>query len=732
VVAKTFRAVITGRSASVKGTGRGADGSTIECSGGSTLLKVDRLDTGGPQEPIIGSPSQLGLDTFKRRCYTNSEYTVGNNVIYVPALGSWYAGQTKIINILPTTISAELLSIDGFYAAGYDSSTQTWVNENLIDISVTFSVDKKSITVIIGASCPLVVRRSIGFYVQFTVKHLASLDGFKDIPTKLLQVRNNSINVPIAVYGNNTNISENIIPGRPPAFVKYSGGNYTENVEFGHDLIIYQDELEMASAIATNIQCPLGKLHGYDISGVKSIQRLKDSGEYGSFQPFDCSRTADGSNYSITNIGTIDGESAQNIKITLQTKTKLFELSKQGRGVVDIYEYIEVTVTDNEISQAYFLDTQGKPIIAIGSYAMTLSGVPAGTTYAYRVNGSNEDRIIVSLEQNVNLPILQQSAYVNGQGFPTKVRIYSSNLPAGATLKVPVLVHSSVTLGESYSFFYETRPYQGNLSSLGSVTGKIESQGTSIITSEGSGKILNYTYTSGTATFQNGSRTVLGENTEWLSYAQVGDYIRVASSRFFYRVIAVVSDTELTLSETYSQYTSYSETPSGAVSYEVSRPDTPLNNLSNVIDRLPSLLNEDHKATSEELNFGSYSTSVLETAPIHRIQCPTDTISGDFEVGKISAFRGMSGFVLTNGVNDFIKMGKRTPGIEYVSIASLTGYKKVYQVYLLNLNSSGRLYLLIVAGETGKTISKTILNHNTLLDTVDIFELIGRPLIKTT
>jgi hypothetical protein len=80
------------------------------------------------------------------------------------------------------------------------------------------------------------------------------------------------------------------------------------------------------------------------------------------------------------------------------------------------------------------------------------------------------------------------------------------------------------------------------------------------------------------------------------------------------------------------------------------------------------------------------------------------------------------------------------PQIYYESdISVISGHsKKVFQAYLFNMSAkgqitgqvdlTGRLYLMVVSGETKST--ENVLNGFFDADTVDLFELVGRPIIK--
>jgi hypothetical protein len=77
----------------------------------------------------------------------------------------------------------------------------------------------------------------------------------------------------------------------------------------------------------------------------------------------------------------------------------------------------------------------------------------------------------------------------------------------------------------------------------------------------------------GAVTLTNGSATVVGTNTTWLSEVESGDAFTVTGSGVFYDVASVQSDTDLTLSTPYSG-ASVTDT-----TYTIARDFTPLNNI---------------------------------------------------------------------------------------------------------------------------------------------------------
>ena len=99
---------------------------------------------------------------------------------------------------------------------------------------------------------------------------------------------------------------------------------------------------------------------------------------------------------------------------------------------------------------------------------------------------------------------------------------------------------------------------------------------------------------------------------------------------------------------------------------------------------------------------------------------------------------------MTEGGNNIYKIGEKTAYIKYGTLVgwdSDKGNKKVFQAYLFNKaykdatgtyrDLTGRLYLLVISSETDLNSSDVLLSPFSTKDTVDLFELTGRPVVKT-
>jgi hypothetical protein len=639
--------------------------------------------------------------------------------------------------------------------------------------------------------------------MEFTFKYNSSSAGFKDVPREFLEAgkgtylsiatRDNDVLIRFNSGGFLLNFGLNPGPNQPDDntdardFLRYKGGNYTENSEFGYEMVVHRTTNSSGISVLT---LSSGKYNGYYILGVKSVE-IATGGVYGTSTSFSAKRDINPVSPHNTNsytIQTLAFSAINNIRITLYVGSKppisvgdysvadslkFFELSKQGRGVVDTYEIMEVIGTvDNDASGTFWVDTIDKPIIALLTQAVWSSGYVEGQAFAWKVNSTSSDvSVSILTPTNRDLPLLGSSAYITDRT-PTKIKV---TIPVAAGqgwgfVRVPVLVHSYVTQAETpYNFFYKTNAYQGLLDSSTVCYGKLVKEGSAVITTLGSGAVTNYVYANeplftsplvGKATFSSGSRTVTGTADsagnlpKWTAYARSGDYIRQAGSAQRYRILSVVNDVALTLAEAFVG------TGGTPVNYEISRLDVSHDNISNVADRLPALKITalsvddlvDYKLYSDNLISGSvFFHGVSITEPRQKMQDPMNALVNDFVLGSSSSSkRGRNNFILTLGKNSTYKLsdtprpqiiydtaGTFNPSTPFVAGAAV----KVYQTYLFNMSAkgqitgesdlTGRLYLMVLSGET-RPINplETSLNGFFDRDTVDIYEIVGRPIVK--
>ena len=775
---QTVSKLVAGELTTAVKRGFGTDGDTnITASiGGGTLTKVECLNTSG-SIPSIGTGSDTTDYDFKRRAFSNAEYTHDHNVIRVPVNGSgaWIAGTISVASVLSTAPDGSVESVDGFYMPDESSPIPTGVTATATTITIADT----------GGNS--IVETSKRLLMEFTFKYDSSSVGFKDVPREFLEAGKGTY-LPIATRDNDVTLRFNNdeyllnyglnpgphLPGEtdPRDFLRYKGGNYTENSAFGHEMVIHRTT--NGSGVVT-INLSDSKYNGYHILGVKSVEPATAPDVYGDPVDFTAQRSVTTGPYVITSYS-ITSASYPNTDVrivlyigskapatlgdySVADSLKFFEFSKQGRGVIDTYEIIEIVGVEDGATGTFWLDAGDKPIIALLTKAKTVSGYVEGQAFAWKYDSSNIS-VDITVLNNSNLPVLVSSEYTSTL-LPTKIKVTAAIAAGWGNIRVPVLVHSYVTQTETpYNFFYKTNAYQGLLDSSTAYYGKIMEEGPAVITTLGSGAVSNYSYANdfqisiGKAIFQSSSRIVTGviyggNLPKWTAYVKTGDYIRQTASSQYYRILSVDSDTQLTLAEAF---VGSGGTP---VNYETIRTDVPHDNISNVVDRLPAL-KITALTTDDLVDYRCYSDNfftspfffhgIYLTQPKQKMQDPLNTLTNDFVLGASSTSkRGRNNFILTNGQNSIFKLSD-TPRpqmlYEYAINLTVSGHnRKIYQIYLFNQSAkgmisgesdlTGRLYLMVISGETKPVDpTETSLNGFFNRDTVDIYELVGRPIIK--
>jgi hypothetical protein len=740
---ESFRKLTTGDLNTTLGKGFAGSNTKIICSGGNTLLKAEQLNGISVTLPNIGTG--VSTSDFKRRAYSKAGLISDHNVFQVPINGTGI-GTTWNYGIIPisdffTSAIGEIVSIDGLYfidsGVGDEGTVPNWspVGTTAIDIQISMTPPFFSGRT---SSCKV--------YMEFTFQYYANNGGFYDVPKKFYEATNGN-GLFIATRDQNIPVE---IGTTPSDVLNYCGGNYTENSNFGMEYVYNTTIPESNNTISVygDVLNNLLVLNGYSILGVKSVQ-VFNGVSYGSPETIVSIQNSGSGSYQITinRVVSLTSNIPVIVKLYIgynygDTKSyKFFELSKQGRGIIDTYEMFLYTANQTSPgSGRYIIDTVDKPIIAIGTYTHTdNSGNIVGQPYVFNSTSGGYSSInITETTINSSLPVLEGSAYTPDL-LPTRITV--GVVGAGSSVLVPVLVHSYVTITESpYTFYYRLNPYQGLLG-LDIEKGKIEKEGSAIITSEGCGAINNFTVNTGLISITQAQRTVIQSgDILWTQCIKAGDYLNITGHSYYYRILSVDSDVSLTLAELYVENTVISQP------YSIIRMDIPNTNISNIFERMPSYDSNDYLGIGTDINTGILNTSIIETNVKSPLQDPLDTEVNDFQLGNTSpnTNRGRSNFVLTSGINSSIKLGELTPYINYGTLSTwpaTNGYKKVYQSYLYNesyydgsyyRDLTGRVYLLVVSSETNQNTPNILLSGLSSNDTVDIFELKGRPIIKTT
>jgi hypothetical protein len=281
-------------------------------------------------------------------------------------------------------------------------------------------------------------------------------------------------------------------------------------------------------------------------------------------------------------------------------------------------------------------------------------------------------------------------------------------------------VKSAIEATDHYAFFYNYTPYQGLMDST--EVGMAVAEGPALTSTAGSGRVSNYTYTDGQVSF-NGVN-VDGTGTEWVGNVKAGDIITssLVSNRQ-YVINTVYSDTQLILNA------SASSTPTATSSYTITALDRPAYSHANVFDRLPMI-----DSGCDASGCGDYVKTVcsdtypnIETVVKVRVQDVLGLPTHDVVYGVNSADRGRSRVYLTD-TTDAIGHGNLGLKFEVLDPQYVGSYQKSYQTYVFNQGNEGRLYLMVVGSETNNDSASRILNEKSDRDTVDIFELPGKPL----
>lgn len=734
--------------------------SSSAVSGAAVLTKAERINsTGSDNIPNMGTGDGL------RRAFCNASVKHNNCVVEVPINGATWAAGTILVSSFLSKTYGDLVSVDGAFSPDLGS----------LVTGVTYDV--MAVTIAGGSN---LIGTSWKLYLEFTFEYEASASGFKDVPRQMLEASKGTY-MPIATrdrtVGVRFNDSQQLLYfGLTPNvgdtdaadFVRYRGGNYTEGYNFGHELVIHRTT---NGAGTWTESLTGGKLNGYYILGVKSV-RPKSGSTYGDPAAFNVVRSVTvGPPYVVDDYQITAGAYPNtDVQITLYTGSKVpddagsaydlagsmkfFETNKQGRGVTDTYEMIEVVAEEDTPSNPgdYVIDTSsiGKPIIALATKTSMDGGFEKGVPQAFKHSDGSYFSITESTI-NDSLPVVGSSSYTVNR-LPTRVVV--SGATGAAKIRVAVLVHSAVAASENpYTFYYRMTPYQGILSSSTEIRGKLLSDCGALLTSLGSGSITNHGYSDGTITILNGARVVSGSTgVDWSGKVQAGDYLAVGATGVIdenvgYRVDSVTGTGGVELSELYVG-AGYTGAP-----YAIYRLDTPSSGASNVVDRLPSYVVTDstdtyvtdHSCKSDDLSVAAGSFKLLDTSAALRSNDPLASRANDFILGAQvkTNTRGRYDFLLASSATPVFRLEEDTPRphvlYQSLSAAQSGGRRKVCQFYLFARSASGlvsgtrdltgRLYLVAVSGETCSG-TENLLSTFSSVDSVDAFELVGRPVVK--
>ena len=602
--------------------------------------------------------------------------TVNDKTAGTPAF-PWAATDEFQITTTDYPAGSTIVSIDDVYT--------------ISGTTVTYSVTGLgTATATIEVTGGTIVTTSNPITVDYTIRFASGPNGLTMLPENMLEFRSEDTTSQI-IASQDANIrvrsSSPIVATDGTHFNMLSndGANTTEPYNFGHQMVYHA--LGTGTAIVTFPR----SLYGYEILGIVST---RTDASY--ITPASVIRTS--SIYQVNRGTTV--ATNEDIEFTLYTGTKFFETNKQSRAITDTYEMTELRPQEAATSSltTFTIDSTNNAIQSIGSNR-TLNG----SGFAY-VDGTQT----TLLTQNTSLPTNSTKSRV--------VFDFSSGPAAGATIEVPVLMKSAISAIEGYDFFYNAVPYQGLLDST--ATGVIETVGPALTTTAGSGAITDTTYSEGTAVFTADSTTVTGVGTRWLSGVETGFVIRSDDATTKDYIIAQIYDNDTLRITAPADFTSGS-------GYTIIGKDQPSFYRANIIDRLPQLdSTNDSNGRNENIStVFSDNHPVLETRIVSKVQDIIDSTAGSVLYGIGSADRGRAQVSIPG-----TPFGNGNLGLRFERLDSTGFYQKTYQSYILNKENEGHLYLMVVGSETDNSSLSRFFNENCSLDTVDIFEMPGRPL----
>lgn len=611
--------------------------------------------------------------------------------------GPWTATDRVRINA-PT--GAQIVSVDELWSSINGIIDPSYWTASLVDPSY--------IEAIVDSGNPD-IGTSANLILTYTIKYVSAPNGFTQLPQKMLEARKIGPYLPIALRDADIRVrTANAVvaaDGTHYTTLSYRGGATGEPYNFGHQMI-YQT-LGNGTEIVT---IPQRNAYGYDVIGIARSQIAGTD-----VAPTRITR--DGTNYTISfasSYGLISPTT--NVQLSLYTATKFFDTNKQGRGIVETYEM--KNLIPNEAADgartAFTVTNMPGAILAIGSSYVT-GGF--GTAYV--------DGTAVELLTN-NKHVYDSSKFMTNIQFPGG--IYPGTPRTGSEIEIPVLTRSAIGLSEGFAFFYKTIPYQGLLDSTAApgISGSIEAEGPTIITTAGSGGITNVLISSGLVMFSKNSVVVQGNNTSWLSTVKPGYILKDSTKE--YVVETVYLDNVIFLTGQADRDSVTWE------NYLIEGFDIPSFSQHNLIDRLPAL-----STTNDCTYFNNFLRTYV--GDYHQVQNSTIT-------GRVQDILGLPANSVTFGAvtpvtpshrgktavhidaTDMAPLGLSNLGLKLGYLETYSDAHKAYQCYIINRENTGRLYLAVVGSETDNSSYTKFLNHASNDDSVDIFELPGRPLIN--
>jgi hypothetical protein len=650
------------------------------------------------------SVSGLLVDSFTgggRRVFSNAEIQQRRTLIQVFPTGSWTT--TDPIIISPSSfdpIGTAIIDILAIWGPDIWGPTPSMLQTFYRGGDYSYTIVSGSIVIYLSG---LIVGTSIPLTISYLVQYPSGNNGLSYVPEKILESRRVDSTVAFPA----TAQSSFQIHGSTPLIA--TDGTFVNTVanKGAEPTSFYDFGIQMTYNLLGNgtdtISIPRN-IWGYEILGVVSVY-APGTGTYKSITSV--KRTI--SIYTIKYLGA-NIPSMQTVQLVLYVGasntqpgavSKFFETNKQGRAIVDTYQMKELPAFAIT-STSFFVDATNAEIRALASDSFL-----GGVGIAYDNVG---DRITTIQKVNVSLPM--DSTYS---------RVYFDFAsPPVQPISVPVLVSSAITDTESYQVYYQRIPYQGLLGSM--TYGTIEAEGPAIVTTSGSSTVTDFIYSNGNASFDGSS--VTGSSTGWSANVKPGYLINSESQPKFYEILSVNSNTSLTI-----------KGDAGIISsglYTITARDVPCFSPANIVDRMPVLdFDSDDIMQNEDI-----STSISDPYPVIEtriISRPQDIIDVPADSAQIGVYPAIRGRCVVHVSDSSSALGQGNLGLKFERMsASINGHAKTYQAYVLNKESKGELYLMVVGSESDNTSqSRQFIPGYTIpqdRDVVDIFQIPGRPI----
>lgn len=653
---------------------------------GAVLVQADAIsNVDKPGSDLIGQGDGI------RRAFSNAEITQSDSLVEktifdkVPAGIAWANNDTFQLSTTSYPAGSIITSVDEIYTSSgsvVDPSdySVSGLNTSLVTVTITDAT---------GAALG-----SLSLRVDYTIDLDNGSEGLTAVPESFLEFRKEDSTSSIATQDADIRV-RSLGPvvasdGTHFSMLSNKGGPITESYDFGHQM-----KYHTLGNGSTSIE--LGRvIEGYNILGVADLyvagsQRLVTS----------VFRNA---NTYYINFSGSSVSNTTDIEVVLYTDNKFFTTNKQGRGITDTFEMSELTPieTPTGILDSFTVDSTNKALLALAS-----NNNYNGNGFAY-VDGT-----MVSLSSS--------NKYLPADTTKSRAVVDFASAPGvGSLIEIPFLMRSAITASEGYTCFYHTVPYQGLLDST--VIGALEAVGPALTTTAGSGSIDNFTYSEGTVIFNEDSTDVQGSGTSWLSNIKSGYQISLDSTPSKKFIISNV------YSDTLIQLKSPAEMGSAVLgeAYTIEALDRPAA-MANVIDRLPAYTaDNDGEAKNENIStVVTDANPTLETRIISKIQDMLHLEPNTVTFGLNSAGRGRTQI---NMDSTDAPLGLNNLGLKFEKLDSTGVYQKTYQSYILNKDNEGELYLMVVGSETDNSGASRFFNEASNNDSVDIFQLPGRPL----